>query len=357
MLKTAGIFLVVFLSTGCVLQAQSGFGPGAYPARVIFDTDFGPDYDDVGAITLLHGLADSGYVRILATMASCRHPHVAAAISVFNTYFGRADIPIGVVRGKAVTLGDKQHWTDSVIRRYPHGIQNNEAAEDALALYRKVLAVQPDQSVTIISVGFLTNLANLLVSGPDRDCPLNGYDLVKAKVRQLVSMAGRFPSGTEFNLVQDPGASTTVLTGWPTPILFSGFEIGQKIKTGLPLIRNDRIQNSPVKDVFALCIPFDPQDSAGRMSWDETAVFVAVKGWRDFYDIQTGHCTLHSDGSDSWQSGGDRQAHLLEKISPLSMQEIINTWLQHQPMVKNSGTKDDSSLQDSVSAGSTRTAL
>jgi hypothetical protein len=27
---------------------------------VIFDTDMGPDYDDVGAIALLHAFADSG---------------------------------------------------------------------------------------------------------------------------------------------------------------------------------------------------------------------------------------------------------------------------------------------------------
>ena len=68
--------------------------------HVIFDTDFGPDYDDVGAITLLHSFADSGWVQILATMASSRHQNAAAAINVFNTYFNRPEIPIGVVRGK-----------------------------------------------------------------------------------------------------------------------------------------------------------------------------------------------------------------------------------------------------------------
>ena len=135
--------------------------------HVIFDTDFGPDYDDVGAITLLHAFADSGYIRILATIASSKHKNAAAAMNVFNTYFNRPEIPIGVVRGNAVELGDKQHWTDSVISRYPHHIQNNQEVPDALDLYRKILAVQPDHSVTIITVGFLTNLANLLLSGPD----------------------------------------------------------------------------------------------------------------------------------------------------------------------------------------------
>ena len=45
---------------------------------LIFDTDMGPDYDDVGAIALLHAFADSGRIRILGTMASDRYEGVAA---------------------------------------------------------------------------------------------------------------------------------------------------------------------------------------------------------------------------------------------------------------------------------------
>jgi pyrimidine-specific ribonucleoside hydrolase len=40
------------------------------PLAVIFDPDMGPDYDDVGAITLLHAFADGGKANILATIAS-----------------------------------------------------------------------------------------------------------------------------------------------------------------------------------------------------------------------------------------------------------------------------------------------
>ena len=299
--------------------------------RVIFDTDFGPDYDDVGAIAVLHSFADSGYIRILATIASSRHKNVAAAISVFNTYFNRPEIPIGIVRGEAVELGDKQHWTDSVISRYPHGIRNNQDAVDALELYRKLLAAQPDHSVTIITVGFLTNLANLLESPGDQYSPLNGYELVNKKVINLVSMAGRFPSGNEFNLAQDIKSSKKVLADWPTPILFSGFEIGQKIKTGLPLIHNDEIKKSPVKDVFAICIPLAREDSSGRMSWDETAVFVAVKGWRDYYGLETGKCSINAEGLNTWKTDGTNEAHLVEKMSPEQMSLIINQLIMHQP--------------------------
>jgi pyrimidine-specific ribonucleoside hydrolase len=160
---------------------------------VIFDTDFGPDYDDVGAIALLHAFADSGYIEILATGASCKHKNVAAALSVFNTYFKRPAIPVGVVKGPGIDIGDWQHWTDTVIARYPHTIRSNDQVPDAVTIYRRVLAKQPDHSVTIITVGFLTNMANLLASSPDTLSPLNGRDLVSRKVMQLVSMAGKFP--------------------------------------------------------------------------------------------------------------------------------------------------------------------
>jgi pyrimidine-specific ribonucleoside hydrolase len=325
-----GAFIFYFHS----VQSQTGFQRGAYPMRVIFDTDFGPDYDDVGAITLLHCFADSGYIRILATMASDKHKNVAAAINVFNTYFNRPEIPIGVVRGNALALADKQHWTDSVISKYPHKIQSNEDVSDALLLYRKILASQPDHSVTIITVGFLTNLANLLTSPGDAYSSLNGFELVKRKVSNLVCMAGRFPSGYEFNLNQDVHASKKVLEEWPTTILFSGFEIGWQIRTGLPLIHNDQIRESPVKDVFAICIPLDAEDSAGRMSWDETAVYVAVKGWQNYYELETGKCKINSEGFNEWEKTGNRQAHLVAKISPQVMRDIINKLIQHQPIAQ-----------------------
>src|SRR5690606_21759490 len=134
-------------------------------------------------------------------------------------------------------------------------IKRNNEVSDAVALYRKLLASQPDNSVTIITVGFFTNIANLLKSGPDRYSPLDGKKLIAQKVRLMVSMAGGFPTGHEFNVANDPEASCYVFTNWEKPLLLSGFEIGSKIKVGLKLIADNTIQNSPVKDVFSICIP------------------------------------------------------------------------------------------------------
>lgn len=302
------------------------------PLRVIFDSDMGPDYDDVGAIALLHAFADSGKATILATMASNKYEGIAAVLDVFNTYFGRPDIPIGVPKGEAVSQRDTQHWTDSILARYPHRVVRNAEAEDAVTLYRKVLSRQPDHSVVIITVGFLTNLKGLMASGPDTYSPMNGRDLISRKVIRLVSMAGKFPEGFEFNVMKDAAASRAVFGNWPTPVLLSGFGIGVKIKCGLPLVRNRSVRNDPVRDVFRISIPLAAEDSAGRSSWDETAVLTGVCGYAPWYSVERGKLLVNADGSDRWvddEHGG--QAHLVEARPVREVENLINRLMAHQP--------------------------
>ena len=315
----------------CLLsQAQKKSGP----VPIIFDSDMGPDYDDVGAITLLHALADSGQAKILATIASTKYNGVACVMNVLNTYFNRPGIPVAVPRGNASTLRDPQHWTDTLIAKYPHSIKSNSDVPDAAELYRKILSKQADHSVTIVTVGFLTNLSNLLLSKADKYSSLDGRELVKQKVKQLVCMAGRFPAGSEFNVNQDAVASQNVFTNWPTNILFSGFEIGWKIRVGLPLIHNNAIHKSPVKDVFSISIPMNVEDSAGRMSWDETAVLVAIKGYEPFYHVEYGRIVVAADGSNTWSTEGKQHAHLVEAVSPEIARAYINKLIMHQPVKK-----------------------
>jgi inosine-uridine nucleoside N-ribohydrolase len=322
------LFWFCFL-TPILSQAQK-----VKPAPVIFDSDMGPDYDDVGAITLLHAFADSGYINILATVASTKYEGVAAVFNVLNTYFNRPGLLIGVPKGIALELKDHQHWTDTLLLKYPHKIKKNDEVLSATEVYRKTLASQPDRSVTIITVGFLTNLADLLQSSPDKYSKLMGKDLVRKKVKQLVCMAGSFPAGNEFNVRMDAASSKIVFENWETPILFSGVEIGMKIKTGLPLVNDLSIKNSPVKDVFRICIPLSPQDIAGRMSWDQTAVLIAVKGYKPWWNIQTGKIKVAEDGSNTWKNGSLPHRYLIESQSIVIIRDLINNLMMHQSVRK-----------------------
>ncbi len=301
------------------------------PVPVIFDTDMGPDYDDVGAIAMLHAFADKGEANILATIASTKYEHVGPVLSVLNTYFRRSMLPIGVPHGDASVLRDTQHWSDTLVANYPHLYRRNEDLMDAVELYRKILAAQPDNSVTIITVGFLTNISNLLQSKPDDYSPLSGAELVHRKVNKMVSMAGRFPKGKEFNVHIDAAASRYVFTNFKKPIILSGFEIGAKIKTGIPLINNANITDSPVKDVFRISIPLAKEDQQGRMSWDETAVLVAVRGVEPYYKLLCGAMVVAPDGSNSWNPNGRGHCRLVEVQPPVVVQKLIDDLIMHQP--------------------------
>ncbi len=324
------LLLLCFCSITVMAAAQEKPGPQA----VIFDSDMGPDYDDVGAMALLHAYADSGYFKILATVASTRYAGVAGVFDVLNTYYGRAGLPIGVPHRKGLDMRDWQHWSDTLLARYPHRIKANAAVPEATEVYRQVLAAQPDSSVTIISVGFFTNLASLLQSRPDRYSGLSGVELVQQKVKRLISMAGKFPEGKEFNVEKDAPASQYVFQAWPTPIWLSGYEIGAGIKVGVPLVQNKAISNSPVKDVFRIAIPQSAEDKEGRMSWDQTAVLIAAKGVAPWYRLQQGTMQVQPDGSNTWSNGSGRHHYLVAVAPPAEVQAIIEKTMAHQP-VKN----------------------
>ncbi|MGQ8337483.1 nucleoside hydrolase [Sunxiuqinia sp. A32] len=323
-------FLIISCTTG--KQNQNAKNQSTNPISVIFDTDIQGDYDDVGAIAMLHAFADSGYIEILATMASNRSPLVVPTIDVINTYFGRPEIPIGVLKEGGVSQDSRElHWPDSLIAHFPHKYQSNDEASDAVEVYRRILSEQPDTSVTIISVGFLTNLKNLLLSKPDSLSSLDGRDLVAQKVKHWVAMAGGFPEGKEANVRKDSTSSVYAIDNWPTPIIFSGFEIGLQIKTGLRLI-NDCSEENPIRMAYAISIPKRPYDKEGRRSWDQTAVLAAVKGFDPYFKYQAGCFITSKDGSNYWKNDPNgKHKHLVMKMQPDSLTTIIEDLMMHQP--------------------------
>jgi len=303
------------------------------PARIIFDTDMGPDYDDVGALAFLHAMADSGKAVILATVASNKQELVAPSIDVLNTYFGRSDLPVGAPKTPGVNMGSSQHWADSIVAKYPHDILSTSQTPDAVDIYRQVLGKEADNSVTLVTVGFLTNLANLLNSKPDNNSPLDGKELVGKKVKRLVSMAGWFPSGKEFNIYMDSVASKFVFENWPGEIIFTGFETGSKIHTGIKLINSD-IKNSPVKDVFRISIPMSEEDKNGRMSWDETAVLIGVYGTEGFFDTVRGKIIINKDGSNTWEEKSNGNHFYVKMKKPADeIGDFIEARMMHQPVL------------------------
>ena len=150
------LICVLSLLTACNGTAKKATQEAAVqPVNLILDTDLGPDYDDVGAMAVMHALADSGYVNILATLSSNHDELVIPCIEVLNIYFNRPDIPLGAPKsegGVTMTSGHKIKWTEILPAKYPHKTKKTSDAPDAVQVYRKILSSQPDGSVVICTV-------------------------------------------------------------------------------------------------------------------------------------------------------------------------------------------------------------
>src|SRR5262249_24035312 len=141
-----------------------------------------------------------------------------------------AHIPVGMVKGSGVTPEDSPMIQTPAERRradgslvYPRRLASGSEAPDAVALIRRGLASEEGGSVVIEQGGLSTNLAHLLDSDAD-------VDLVKRKVKLLSVMAGNFAQlKPEFNVQKDAASARRLFDEWPTPIVASGFEIGERL--------------------------------------------------------------------------------------------------------------------------------
>ncbi len=280
--------------------------PATSPVPIIFDTDIGNDVDDVLALGMIHALENLGECRLVAVTITKDNHYAAPMVDLVNTFYGRGDIPIGVVRNgvtpdDGLFLGGVVTAEDNGQMRYPHDLLDGGDAPEAVGLLRKVLAAQPDGSVVIAQVGFSTNLARLLDSKPDAASPLDGTALVKQKVRLLSAMAGQFvpmPNGDsykEYNVVMDVPSAQRVADEWPTPIVFSGYEIGEKILFPGSSIQKDYgyVPHHPLADSYErfMKMPYD------RPTWDLTSVLCAVRPEGGYFGLsQPGHVVVTDEG-------------------------------------------------------------
>ncbi len=322
--------LALWTIAGILLAGPRGAGAIAAdaPVRVIFDTDLGSDVDDAGTVAVLHALADRGEAEILAMGISVKHAWSPPCLDALNTFYGRPDIPIGVLKGPGIDHGCK--YAQGIAAEFPHDLKSADDAPDVVALYRETLAKQPDQSVVLVTVGFLTNVANLLDSKADASSPLTGVELVRQKVRSWVCMGGRFPAGREYNLEQDAKATIAAITNWPQPIVFSGFEIGEPIQTGAGLKATP--EGNPVRRAYELYNGLN-----NRSSWDQTAALYAVRGLggglAEVWDVHTpGTNAVSPDGGNQWHDAPDGQhSYLVRKLPSEEVAKIIEQLMEQPP--------------------------
>ncbi|NLH72970.1 MAG: family 43 glycosylhydrolase [Verrucomicrobia bacterium] len=345
-MKTATVALLG-MALLWVGPADVSGGQPPHPARIILDLDLAEDVDDAGALAVLHALANRGEAEILGIMISSKNEWVGPCADAINTWYGRPDIPIGYQRGhqfgyrnpKDPNRNTPSSYAEHVARAFPHDLQRSSDAPDAAELYRRLLAAQPDQSVTIVTVGFLSNLRDLLDSRPEAHSPLDGEALVKQKVKQWVCMGGIFPEGqfpegnAEYNLMYDTVASVRAVNDWPTPIVFSDFKIGVRIKVG------GCLKNTPEANPVRACYQHY-NGLKDREAWDLTAVLYAVRGASNYWKLsEPGLCLMHArvtHGYNEWiPTPLKSHRYLIEDMPPEQIAAVLEELMLDPPRSGN----------------------
>ena len=333
------MLLAIFSTMACILSAGD---EKPVPVKIIFDTDMDSDCDDVGALAMLHAFADKGEAEILATIVSAKNEWSPACVDAINTFFGRPDVPIGAPKGAASKSPSK--FTKQIVEQFPQDIGSVDKAEDAAELYRRILKQQPDNSVVIVTIGDLTNIADLLKL-PAGDKGPSGLDLVKTKVKKWVCMGGNFighPAKDDLklgnnNFTVDKTGSLYAVLNWPVELVSVGREIGSVpsgLKAGKKL--GELPESNPVRMGYQHYFGGTVKD---RHVADQTTLLYAVRGLSDYWDAETkGYMDLQPNMAFEWKydQSNKKHSYLLKKkvdtaATDRRIESIIEELMMHQP--------------------------
>ncbi|MBR2113791.1 MAG: nucleoside hydrolase [Prevotella sp.] len=294
-------FLGMMLSISCSNRDNSD-SPQEYTGvpLIIFDTDIGSSTDDLFALEMLYRYEDQGLCRLLGVVVDREGEQYAAFTDVMNTYFGHGNVPIGLVREG---IDNPKVWIDyahvadmkdgngqPMFRRT---VTNYSTLPDGWQLYRRLLATQPDHSVSIVGIGFVTCLAQLLQSEGDEYSPLNGVELVRQKVKCIYMQGGVFGEAEEpdYNFAQGADFSQEFFRLWPTDVdmVFSPMEMGQTVEYKPEQVIGDVSWTDahPIKQVYMAC-----NCDTGQRMWDALPTIQAVEGDHLFTLSERGTLTV-----------------------------------------------------------------
>jgi hypothetical protein len=313
-------------------------GAAEIPPRVILDTDFRSDVDDAGTLALLNALADNGECELIGVIASQTGPHIVGAINAVNTWYGRGDVPIGL------SPVDDQRFNDYYApdigdpERYP-STQRNETAPESTALYRRLLNESPDKSVKIVVIGGQTCVRLLLDSAADHEgdgsIGISGRELIERKVSGLYLMAGNFgsPDHTEHNINLDREASQRIAAEWPTPIVYSGFEIGRPVLTGGAMTNPEK---NPVAKAYERYPAGGVGTIASSSSYDQTMAYYAVRGRMAgdlvLWTLSEAGTVSFPEGRTVFEPGPDgKHRYLIADASNEAVAEVIEALMIQAP--------------------------
>ena len=311
-------------------------GEGKPPVGIIFDCDMGNSIDDALALALLYGFEGKSEARVVSISVSKSNLNAAAFCEVVGRFYAGAVSGAYGASGRTLPVGlstegkmpeDTPMLNVPLSRRndqggpvYGHGIHKLNETAEPIALIRNAFTAQHDQNSIVILVGPATNLAKVL--------SLPGIkDLISRKVRFLSVMGGAYPEGPpEFNIKTDIAAAKKLFAEWPTPIVASGFEVGESLLFPASSIEKDFAWSSdhPVVDAYRAYkpMPYDAQ------TWDMTSVLYAVRPQEGYFKLsEPGTIHVLDDGRTKFTTSPvGRHRYLI--LDPAQKERIIKTYTE-----------------------------
>lgn len=292
--------------------------------KFILGTDWCNDCDDAVALRLLCRKVISKEIELCGVIINACMEYSVASVDGFLAQHEIYNVPVGIdLEVTTDIVGGGSAKYQKRMSAFAKKYKCNEDGEDAVRLYRKILA-ESTEPVEIIEIGFLQAVAKLLESEPDDVSPLSGMELVKQKVKKFWVMAGKWdiPVGKEYNFSAAPFSrwgAHIFCKKCPVPVTFLGFEIGYPdVITGDTLKKDDPLH-------LALSDWGCPE---GRYSWDPLTALLAVIGDEEKagYDTVTGTASVDpEDGTNRFSVSADGlHKYVIRKHSGDYYKNMIN---------------------------------
>ncbi len=272
-MKNICLLTLAIFAVACTSQQKE---ENNLPLKVIIETDMGNDIDDAIALAVANKAVDNGVMELLAVGCHKLSDTPARYVDIVDTYYGHPDVQVAM---SATPVKETSSYVDYTAEPCNMGFEEtyNGKFDEPVSLYRKILSQSEDQSISFVSLGFGTTLAQLLESEGDEYSPLSGKELVAQKVRCLSIMAGSYgeKKRAEYNVINDIPAMKKVFAEWPGEIIQNPFEIGKQVMFPASIIEKNLGYDglNPVVEGYKLYnkMPYN------RPSWDILSVIYLMK--------------------------------------------------------------------------------
>ena len=316
----------------CSKDEPSGQEKPFEKINMIIDSDIGNSADDLLALQAAFAFQSKGWCEVKGLISSRGTEKVQKFADCMLHYYNADNLPLGINRSDKsffeivpyYQLVDAVDETGNPLMEGT-GIPLSERL-DGPELYRKLLSEAPNHSITIVCIGFTTNISALLRSGPDNYSPLNGVELVRNKVKALHLMGCCFGKvkqrysqellDVEYNILGDIPSAQELFDKWPVEIHVFPVEGGLLFPSDHDEVLSDYSwqQDNPLFQVYSFYDEWITGD-LGQYWWDPFVVLHSIESEELYNCTGSGTISINEEGRSIFTDDPDGK-HYIIAIAP-----------------------------------------